>query len=53
MNSWLSPLDIGLVMGLIFSWAVLGMALSFRLFNFPTLPWKDLSCWARWSSLPC
>ncbi len=37
MNIWLSPLDIGLVMGLIFSWAVLGMALSFRLFNFPDL----------------
>jgi putative tryptophan/tyrosine transport system permease protein len=35
--SWLSPLDIGLLMGLIFSWAVLGMALSFRLFNFPDL----------------
>lgn len=37
MTSLLSPLDIGLTMGLIFAWAVLGLALSFRLFDFPDL----------------
>lgn len=37
MINWLSPLDIGLTMGLIFSWAVLALALSFRLFDFPDL----------------
>lgn len=34
---WLAPLDIGLTMGLVFAWAVLSVALSFRLFNFPDL----------------
>lgn len=33
----LTPLDIGLTMGLIFAWAVLSVALSFRLLNFPDL----------------
>lgn len=37
MITFLSPLDIGLTMGLIFSWAVLGLTLSFRLFDFPDL----------------
>jgi putative tryptophan/tyrosine transport system permease protein len=31
------PFDIGLIMGLIFAWAVLALALAFRLFNFPDL----------------
>jgi len=35
--SWIAPLDIGLVMGLLLVWAVLGLALGFRLLNFPDL----------------
>jgi putative tryptophan/tyrosine transport system permease protein len=35
--SWLVPLDIGLVMGLLFAWAVLGLSLGFRLLDFPDL----------------
>ncbi len=35
--TWLVPLDIGLSMGLIFAWAVLALALAFRLLNFPDL----------------
>ena len=35
--NWLIPLDIGLIMGLIFSWVVLSLAIAFRLFNFPDL----------------
>lgn len=31
------PLDIGLTTGLIFAWAVLALALAFRLFHFPDL----------------
>jgi putative ABC transport system permease protein len=33
----LVPLDIGVTMGLIFAWAVLSLALAFRLFHFPDL----------------
>ncbi len=33
----LIPLDVGLVMGLLLSWAVLGLALAFRLLDFPDL----------------
>ncbi len=35
--TWVSPLDIGLVMGLIFAWPVLAFAMSFRLIGFPDL----------------
>lgn len=35
--NWLVPLDIGLVMGLLFAWAVIALALSFRLLDFPDL----------------
>lgn len=35
--SWFFPLDIGLVMGLLLGWAVLGFGLAFRLFGFPDL----------------
>ena len=35
--NWLAPLDIGLAMGLVFAWAVLALALAFRLLNFPDL----------------
>jgi len=35
--NWLVPLDIGLSMGLIFAWAVLALALAFRLLSFPDL----------------
>lgn len=35
--SWLSPLDIGLVMGLILAWPVVAFAAAFRLLNFPDL----------------
>jgi len=35
--SWLVPLDIGLVMGLLLAWAVLALTLGFRLLNFPDL----------------
>ena len=35
--SWLTPLDIGLVMGLLLAWAVLALALGFRLLDFPDL----------------
>ncbi len=35
--SWLVPLDIGLVMGLLLAWAVLALALGFRLLDFPDL----------------
>lgn len=33
----LAPLDIGLVMGLLMAWAVLALALGFRLLDFPDL----------------
>lgn len=33
----LEPVSIGLVMGLLFAWPVLGLALAFRLFAFPDL----------------
>lgn len=35
--NWLVPLDIGLVMGLLLAWAVLALALGFRLLDFPDL----------------
>lgn len=35
--NWLAPLDIGLVMGLLLAWAVLALALGFRLLDFPDL----------------
>ena len=35
--SWFVPFDIGLVMGLILAWAVLALALGFRLLDFPDL----------------
>jgi len=35
--NWLVPFDIGLVMGLLLAWAVLALALSFRLLDFPDL----------------
>lgn len=35
--SWLAPLDIGLVMGLLLAWAVLALALALRLLDFPDL----------------
>jgi len=35
--TWLLPLDIGLIMGLMFAWPVLALTASFRLFNFPDL----------------
>lgn len=35
--NWLVPFDIGLLMGLIFAWAVLALALAFRLLSFPDL----------------
>jgi putative ABC transport system permease protein len=35
--SWVLPLDIGLVMGLIVAWPVLGFATAFRLLSFPDL----------------
>ena len=35
--NWLVPLDIGLSMGLILAWAVVALALPFRLLNFPDL----------------
>jgi len=35
--NFLIPLDIGLSMGLVFAWAVLALALAFRLLNFPDL----------------
>ncbi len=35
--SWLVPLDIGLVMGLLLAWAVLALTLGFRLLDFPDL----------------
>lgn len=35
--SWLIPLDIGIVMGLLLAWAVLALTLGFRLLNFPDL----------------
>ena len=33
----LTPLDIGIAMGLVFAWSVLALALAFRLFHFPDL----------------
>jgi putative ABC transport system permease protein len=33
----LAPLDIGLVMGLLLAWAVMALAMAFRLLNFPDL----------------
>lgn len=35
--SWLVPLDIGFVMGLLLAWAVLALTLGFRLLDFPDL----------------
>lgn len=35
--NWFVPLDIGISMGLIFAWAVLALALAFRLLSFPDL----------------
>src|ERR1051326_673121 len=35
--SWILPLDIGVVMGLILAWPVLALALAFRLLSFPDL----------------
>lgn len=35
--SWLVPLDIGMISGLIFAWAVLALAMAFRLLSFPDL----------------
>lgn len=35
--SWLAPLDIGVIMGLIFACPVLALATAFRLLNFPDL----------------
>lgn len=35
--NWLVPIDIGLIMGLIFAWAVLALSLAFRLLSFPDL----------------
>ncbi|MFC1552627.1 ABC transporter permease [Candidatus Latescibacterota bacterium] len=35
--SWLVPLDIGLVMGLLLAWAVLALTLGFRLLDFPDI----------------
>ena len=35
--TWLLPLDIGMVMGLIFAWPVLAFAAAFRFMNFPDL----------------
>jgi putative tryptophan/tyrosine transport system permease protein len=35
--SWLVPLDIGLVMGLILAYPAIALAVAFRLFNFPDL----------------
>lgn len=35
--NWLTPLDTGLVSGLIFAWAVLALASAFRLLNFPDI----------------
>lgn len=35
--TWLSPLDIGLNMGLVFAWLVLSLSLSFRILRFPDL----------------
>lgn len=37
MTDWLVPLDIGLTMGLLLAWAVLALALAFRLLSFPDL----------------
>jgi putative tryptophan/tyrosine transport system permease protein len=34
---WLVPLDIGVTMGLLLAWAVLALALAFRLLSFPDL----------------
>lgn len=35
--TWLAPLDIGIVMGLLMAWAVISLALSFNLLDFPDL----------------
>lgn len=35
--TWLVPFDIGLVMGLVLAWSVLGLALAFRLLSFPDI----------------
>jgi putative tryptophan/tyrosine transport system permease protein len=35
--SWFVPIDIGLAMGLILAWAVVALALAFRLYHFPDL----------------
>lgn len=37
MNDLFGPAGIGLCMGMVFAWAVLGLSLSFRLLNFPDL----------------
>lgn len=36
MSAWV-PMDIGLVMGLLLAWAVMALALAFRLLDFPDL----------------
>lgn len=35
--NWFVPIDIGLAMGLILAWAVIALALAFRLLHFPDL----------------
>ena len=35
--NWISPIETGLVMGLIMAFSVYGLAIAFRLFNFPDL----------------
>jgi putative ABC transport system permease protein len=35
--NWLVPIDIGLTMGLILAWAVIALAVAFRLLHFPDL----------------
>lgn len=35
--NWLAPLEIGITMGLILAWAVLALAVAYRLLNFPDL----------------
>ena len=37
MMSWLAPLDIGLQIGLILAWPVVGFSMAFRLMTFPDL----------------
>lgn len=37
MMTWIVPVDIGLVMGLLLAWAVVAFTLAFRLLDFPDL----------------